>query len=220
VQATAHRHLAAAQMGLGLNEDAQAELAAALELYRSLGDQQGEGRIHFQMARICCRRDDYHGAVIHGRQARRLARSCGQPADEAHALNTTGWFHALLGNHRLARAYCERALSMHRQVGSKLGEALTLQVLSVMNMQAGRHQQAITLLRQAMDACRETGFRFYYADMLDDLGDAYHAANDLLAARDSWRLALAIFEELRHPRASQSRGKLITRSPATRSPPR
>jgi DNA-binding SARP family transcriptional activator/transcriptional regulator with XRE-family HTH domain len=205
-QAAAHRYLGAAFSRLHRYQDAREQLALALDQYGRLGDQLGQARAYYQLALISYRQGDDRTAVVHGRRSRRLAR--GWPADEAHALNGTGWFHARLGNLRLAEAYCDRALIMHRQVGSEIGEALTLQILGCLRLRTGDHPQAIALLGQAVTACRGAGYLYHHADMLDDLGDAYHAAGDLSAARDSWLQALDIFENLRHARTRQVSLKL------------
>ncbi len=152
--------------------------------------------------------DDYRRALSCGRLARRLARAAGQQADEGHALNVTGQFHARLGRRWLAMAYWERALALHRQSGNRLGEALTQQNLGVLRLHSGDGKGAIALLAEAALICAETGDRFYYADIIDELGDAYQAAGNLPAAHESWRQALAEFEDLQHPRAKQSRAKL------------
>jgi tetratricopeptide (TPR) repeat protein len=207
-QATAHRGLGAALVRLGRYAEAAVHLDLALDLYRRLGDQPGECRVIFQQAVMFGLQDDYRRALSCGRLARRLARAAGQPADEGHALNVTGQFHARLGRRRLAMAYWERALALHRQSGNRLGEALTQQNLGVLRLHSGDGKGAIALLAEAALICAETGDRFYYADIIDDLGDAYQAAGNLPAAHESWRQALAEFEDLQHPRAKQSRAKL------------
>jgi tetratricopeptide (TPR) repeat protein len=207
-QATAHRGLGAALVRLGRYAEAAVHLDLALDLYRRLGDLPGECRAIFQQAVMFGLQDDYRRALSCGRLARRLARAAGQPADEGHALNVTGQFHARLGRRRLAMAYWERALTLHRQSGNRLGEALTQQNLGVLRLHSGDGKGAIALLAEAALICAETGDRFYYADIIDDLGDAYQAAGNLAAAHESWRQALAEFEDLQHPRAKQSRAKL------------
>jgi hypothetical protein len=44
--------------------------------------------------------------------------------------------------------------------------------------------------------------------MLVHLGDAYHAAGQLPQARQAWREALAILEDLNHSDADQVRARL------------
>jgi tetratricopeptide (TPR) repeat protein len=65
-QATAHRYLGAAFIRLRRYPDAQAQLALALELYQSLGDQLGQARSHLQLALISWQQGDlgdaYHAA--------------------------------------------------------------------------------------------------------------------------------------------------------------
>jgi tetratricopeptide (TPR) repeat protein len=84
----------------------------------------------------------------------------------------------------------------------------------VLRLSTGDLRQAIALLEQAAVICAETGDRFYHAEIIDDLGDAYGAAGNLAAAHESWRQALAAFEDLQHPRAQQSRAKLPARQRA------
>jgi tetratricopeptide (TPR) repeat protein/transcriptional regulator with XRE-family HTH domain len=207
-QAVAHRCLGAALIRLGRYAEAAVHLDLALDLYQRVDDPHGECRVLFQQAVMFGLQGDYQRALTRGRLARLLARACGEPADEGYALNATGQFHARLGSRRLALAYWERALAMHRQTGTRLGEALTLQNLGVLRLDTGDCPRAIALLERAALICAETGDRYYHADIIDDLGDAYHAAGDLAAAHESWRQALAAFEDLQDPRAGQCRAKL------------
>jgi tetratricopeptide (TPR) repeat protein len=208
-RAAAHRYLGATLSRMDRYQESQYQLRLAMELYRGLGDQLGEARIEFQLCLIPYRQGEWSEALAHGRRSRLLALACGRPADEAYALSTAGWCYGLLGQTRLALAYCERALRLHRQVGSGLGESLTLQILGCVRLRTGDHRGAVTLLRQAADVCRTTGDRYHLADMLDDLGDAHLAAGNRESARDCWRQALATFEDLGlQPRAAQARAKL------------
>jgi hypothetical protein len=58
-----------------------------------------------------------------------------------------------------------------------------------------------TLYRQAHDRSNE-------AEILTHLGDSHEALGDLDSARDAWRQALVILEDLDHPDAAQLRAKL------------
>src|SRR5262249_39544631 len=158
-QATARRGLGAALTSLGRYAEAASELALALDLCRRLGDQLGECRVVLQQAVMFGLQGDYRRALRCGRLARRLARASGYLADEGHALNVTGQFHARLGSRRLALAYWERALALHRQTGTRLGEAITLQNLGGLRLDTGDTHQAVALLEQAARICAETGDR-------------------------------------------------------------
>jgi len=63
-------------------------------------------------------------------------------------------------------------------------------------------------VRQALDLCRETGDRYFSADMLDDLGSAYHADGKLDEAKDAWRQALTTFNDLGLPSSHRNRPRL------------
>ena len=53
------------------------------------------------------------------------------------------------------------------------------------------------------------GDRYHEAVILDHLGDSHHGAGEVAAAREAWRRAMAILNELDHPDAGQIRVKLI-----------
>ena len=52
------------------------------------------------------------------------------------------------------------------------------------------------------------GHQYFAAESLADLGNAQDAAGDRDAARRAWQHALAIFDDLRHPRAEEIRTRL------------
>jgi tetratricopeptide (TPR) repeat protein/transcriptional regulator with XRE-family HTH domain len=207
-QAVSYRYLGAALCDLGEYEEAVGHLSTALDLYQLLGDQQGQCRCHFELARLSYRQGNVHQALACARQARRLARTTGHAGDEAYTLYMTGTCHLILGNYRPAQAHCDRAYILHRQAGSKLGEALTLRTLSQLAIAAGHIEDAVAILMQAIDACQQAGDRFHLADLHDALGDTYSAVGDLSSARSTWQQALAVLDELHHPQAQNVRVKL------------
>lgn len=80
-----------------------------------------------------------------------------------------------------------------------------------------RRRQAAAALRRpaacyirALSLFREVGDRFSEAETLTNLGDTRHAAGELAQARQAWQQALAILNDLHHPKASQVRAKLAS----------
>lgn len=207
-EATCRRYLGSVLREFGQFDIACAQLKLSLAIHQLLDDPQGQCRCLFELARVSYEQANYSEALAHASDALRLARAAGHLADEAHTLSAVGAIHAKLGNCRLAQAYCDRALIMHRRAHNKLGEALTLQTLSNLRISAGHSRAAVTLLLQAIDACQETGDRFELAGMHDALGAAHHASGNLTAARSAWQQALTAFNELQHPKAREAVPKL------------
>jgi tetratricopeptide (TPR) repeat protein/transcriptional regulator with XRE-family HTH domain len=189
--------------------EAHDQLSKALDVYRSLADQQGECRTHFQLGRLFLHRADYRASLSHCRRSLRLARAGGHVADEAHALNMASLIYARLGDGRLALTCCQRALALHRRTGTRLGEARSLQLLGDTCIRAGDPQQAITLLSLAASIYREAGDCVNHAAILDTLGDAWDAAGHHATARGFWHEAYATVGKVDHFAASVVRCKLL-----------
>jgi tetratricopeptide (TPR) repeat protein len=101
-------------------------------------------------------------------------------------------------------------LALFRQVGSRLGEANVLRELGRMafargdSVEAEKHLRHAIELRAAIgDRYSEAGDRFYYADVLADLGRPEEARKNLT-------VALRVFSDLGLPYADWVREKLAT----------
>lgn len=207
-EASCHRYLGAAFRGLGQHDEARKQLRLALELYKSIDDQHGQCRSYFDLAAESFQRAEYRSALTLARQSYRLARASQHISSEAYALYAIGRLEAILGNDRIAGLCCGKALRLHRQVGNQLGEALTMQAMSLLYMRAGQAAKAIALLEQAIVVWQAKGDRTHVADMLEDLGDVYCSTGDSLRARGAWQQAAAILDALCCPHAADVRAKL------------
>jgi tetratricopeptide (TPR) repeat protein len=114
----------------------------------------------------------------------------------------------LLGDHQQALAHCQQALALHRELGNQMGEGETLDSLGHAHRHLGHLRQAIEYYHQSLDLRRKIRHRYEEAATLTHLGDTYHAAGDDDAARDVWKQAQAIFEDLHQPESEQVRQKL------------
>ena len=128
-------------------------------------------------------------------------------------LNGVGWMHALLGDYEQALEFCEQALSMYRGRGDPLNEAATWDSVGYALLHLGRLDEAITCLRTAVGVIEGLRTGYYETTMLVHLGDAYYAIGDLSQARQAWREALAILEDLNHSDADQVRARLDGEEP-------
>jgi tetratricopeptide (TPR) repeat protein len=204
-QAHAHRWLGDMCARRGRHQDAHAHLRQSLALYEELGDGPRQASAHLTLGVLLGQQAQYAEALAHEQQALRLSRAAGDLVGQARALNAVGWFHAMLADYEQAGAYCEEALTLspdpHLQAAAR-------DSLGYVHHQRGDYEQAISHYLEALRIRRSTGDYHPQAEILAHLGEAYHALGRTAEARDSWRQALTILEDLGDPDADDVRARL------------
>jgi len=207
-QAHSHHRLGQALLARGSHPEAGAHLRQALELFGRLGDPARQGDIYIALSTTLSEERLFADAVTCARRALDLYRATSHVAGQSIALNNIGWFEAQLGRYEQALVHCQQALGLSREAGEQECEALTLDSIGHVQHRLRRHAEAIASYDQALELEQAIGDRYNYACTLIRLGDAHHDAGGRAAARDAWRRALAILDELHHPDAEDVRGKL------------
>jgi tetratricopeptide (TPR) repeat protein len=133
-------------------------------------------------------------------------------------LNNIGWCHAQLGDYERTLEFCEQALPLLQEAGELRAQAYVWD-LGFAHQHLGDDDQAVTCYENALTISRELGERLSEAKVLTNLGDAHAAADRSPAARQAWRQALTIFDNLRHPSADQVRAKLAVAARPVRPEP-
>ncbi|WP_460525801.1 AfsR/SARP family transcriptional regulator [Flindersiella endophytica] len=198
-QARCYSLVGHANLRLGDHEAAGANLAKAIDLYRSQCDDLGEARVH-QIFFHLYEQQGYHGEGLgHAQRALELYRRAGQRQGEARALNAVGWFHALLGEYQQAIEYSGRALPILIELEDPQGQANTLDSLGYAYHRLGDFGRAAESYRRALDLFAEVGDRRNEAQTLVHLADSQHAEGRHDIARKTWQQALDILEELGLP---------------------
>jgi tetratricopeptide (TPR) repeat protein len=90
----------------------------------------------------------------------------------------------------------------------RLGEAGTWDSIGYVSHLSGNFDEAAENYDRALQLSRDVRCRSAQATILDHLGDNCEAAGSLEAARDFWRQALAILDELQFAETSGIRQKL------------
>lgn len=85
-KAVLHRSAASAALRLGDDERSKAEYAAALELFRRIGDVENEGKCHYGLFYLYWRDSELGRALVHADGAAAAARRAGDEALESKAL--------------------------------------------------------------------------------------------------------------------------------------
>jgi tetratricopeptide (TPR) repeat protein len=213
-KARTHRSLSAALIHLDAEDYAYQHLQSALCLYVQLGDRIGQARVNLDLARVVdrlgCHRSPGHAeqSLRYAEHALALLQAAGHRAGQARALNSVGWYRAQLGDYELALGRCSQAARLCHESSDLIGEAAAWDSLGFIHRHLGAYPDAITCYRHAVDLTGQLGGRYHQADALTHLGDTQQDAGDLLKARDAWRQALAILDELGHPDTHRVRTRL------------
>jgi tetratricopeptide (TPR) repeat protein/transcriptional regulator with XRE-family HTH domain len=198
----------------GRFRQAYAHLRRALRLSRQLGDHEFQERTHIALGMVLSSQGRDREALAVTLAVLRPPSADSHSADteitrvQAIVLNNLGWFHARLGELDQARAHCERALQLYRDLGSHYGQAITLDSLAYICRQADDHAQAAARYRHAADQLLQIGALHKAAEVLIHLGDTYQAAADPASARDAWQQAIRILDGMQHPAAAEALAKL------------
>jgi DNA-binding SARP family transcriptional activator/tetratricopeptide (TPR) repeat protein len=210
-QAIVGRAFAAACIRLADYDRARVHLTACLRIYRELGDQGGQSRIHRDLGSLSEYQERYDEALGHVEQALRLSRAVGDRDGEAFALSNVSSYHMLLGHHQQALVVGREALELNQRLGARYGEAHTWATIGLAQKALGRFAEAAVSQRHAHGLFAELGDRTFEATALGYLADIHEAAGEPRAALAARRRALAILRGLKHPDAVDLRAQLAAR---------
>ncbi|GIM77031.1 SARP family transcriptional regulator [Winogradskya consettensis] len=207
-QARSLRDMANACVRLRRYDDARESLLPALAIYEQLGDLDAQGRCFGQLAWIEEREGRYDVALELAQRKLELVTRAGLTGQLAGAYNNLGWAQALAGDFEAAIANCVRGVELFAAQDDKFGETYARDSLAYALQHSGRHAAAIAEHRRVHEMSVELGDRYQQGTTLHRLGDTYAAAGQTDAARDSWRQALTILDEVDLKDASVVREKL------------
>ena len=126
--------------------------------------------------------------------ARTLA-AADNPADTAAAAGRLLEYYL----HTAATANLASALDLYRGLGHRLGEAVTLGDIGILQRLTGDYPAAATSLRQSLELNRDLGSRLGQAKALNSLGELSSRTSESHRARDQQTEALAIARNLGVP---------------------
>jgi tetratricopeptide (TPR) repeat protein len=208
-QAGTHRSLGRAYGQFGRYDEAREHFQAAFDLYATLDLPAGEAGAHYTMSWLCELQGQREEALEHSRRALDLFVAAGHRSGEARTLNSLGWDLAQLGRYAEADDYCRRALALLEEIGDRAGQASTWDSIGYIRHRTGAAADAVGCFQRSLELYRETGDRYNESEILGHLGDAHQTTGNQAAAREAWRSALVILEDLGHGEAAEVRAKLI-----------
>jgi DNA-binding SARP family transcriptional activator len=131
---------------------------------------------------------------------------------EGVARTTLGEVCHALGRLDEAAEHLARALTLHRTVGNRGGEAETLRVLALVSRDTGRPGEALDLARAALALARDAGDRRYEADALNTVATVDRVLGRYRPAIEGHQQALALAREIgnRYPEVEALVGLAVT----------
>src|SRR6185437_3496221 len=148
-EAQAHRNLAAAHIGLGDYRLADQHLRKALACCRETGQQRSLGVTYNLLMKTAEHQQQPALALRYACSALESFRAAGCPSGEAHALNNVGWCQIMAGDPQTALPLLEAALSLHRDHGDEIGQALTWDSIGYARHLLGNQAEAISCYQRA-----------------------------------------------------------------------
>ncbi|MCU7725287.1 tetratricopeptide repeat protein [Actinoplanes sp. KI2] len=201
VSAYSHRRLGEAYRRAGRPAEASDQARTSLLLFNDIGDWRGEAGVHLDLSMLAEQQGDLEAALEHAERSLAIMSDqsgLGEQGERtlARALNTVGWFSALLGDHVAALDFCEKALAINIGLGDDESIAATLDSLGYAHQHLRDHGQAVDCYQRAIEIFHRLGHAAMTADALKRLGDTYHEAGQADAARDAWSRARDIRTKL------------------------
>jgi tetratricopeptide (TPR) repeat protein/transcriptional regulator with XRE-family HTH domain len=190
----AHRFVGRMLTDLGRHEEAVRHLERALALAEQQEDLLQQANTHGMFTAVAGLAGDVGKALDHAARSRELYQKLNNPIGQAHAHNNLGVWLARQGDHELAREHCQAALALYREHHSPHSEASILDTLGYIDLCTGRYADAVRHCRQAVDLYHGLGDTSYdAADILDQLGQAHVALDQLEQARAAWQEGLELY---------------------------
>jgi tetratricopeptide (TPR) repeat protein/transcriptional regulator with XRE-family HTH domain len=210
-QAYASLHLGQALLIGGRYEQARDHLQRALALFDRSGDRISQADTEIALADVVADLGQPAQALAGSQRSLEAYRAAGHDAGLVRALNHVGWYQLMLGRYEEGLATCRDTIELIRRADHPLMhlmEAATLDSIGYAHHHLGHYDDAVASYREAIHVSDSAGEIMVQATILDHLGDTYLAIDDPTAARDAWKQALAILDDLRHPSAGQVRAKI------------
>ncbi|HET6534207.1 MAG TPA: BTAD domain-containing putative transcriptional regulator [Actinoplanes sp.] len=207
LEAHSRRGLALAYWRTGRHAEAVAELEQARALLAALADHSGLSVTHRNLAAALDGLGRTRDAMSHAEQSLHFARTAGDQALEARAMNAVGWVAVLHGEPEAGLAHCLRALRLSRRHSPRT-VATVLHSIGQAYLRMDRPLDAVASFRESVALHRSGGERRGTALALVSLGDAHESAGDRTAAREAWQQAESSLGDVRHPGAEQARARL------------
>ena len=192
---------------LGRHAEAVSHYHRALTIFRELADERAQAIVLGNLGIVLESMGQYDEAVECLQQSCTLADKTNDQRVAGNFLTSLGAVYAKLGRPAEAIEHHRRALELIRDVGERATESAILNNLGTVHLATGQDEQAAGYHQQALALARDGAYRQEEANAHNGIGNALRGS-DPEGAREHWRQALAIYEQLGVPRADEVRRHL------------
>lgn len=182
----------------------------AMKICRAMDNIWGVAISYITLGNAYRARGDFNRALDCPRQALAIFRDLQDRWGEGMALNNIGEVYADMGRIDDALAHYDRALAIRNDLDDQWGKGFALHDLGAAHLDRNQPARAARYFRQALTVRRAIQDRQGEARTLDGLATALHTLGKRDAARRLWLHALAIYDDLNDPAATELRTRLST----------
>ncbi len=179
----------------GRPAEAEARLSAALTIYRSAEDLDGEARVLVNLGGLSRDAGDTDAALRYGYRSLQIATSLDDQVGQSVAHNNLGVAHEQAGEHAEALVHHRLTLGLARDLGDRFGEARALSNIADILLCLGEHGDARRLQMECLELSRMLGYDQGIADSLNHLATLDSLAGRHVAAIAGHEQALTIASE-------------------------
>jgi tetratricopeptide (TPR) repeat protein len=188
------------EINLGKPQDALTHLTSALNLATQLQNEEARGNGLQAIGVAYKLLDRPNEALANYQQALEIRRRRSDQRGIANSLSEIGQIQERIGNPREAELNHLEALKIRRAMGSQSGIGSSLLNLAALyNETLGRPNDALPLLREALEIQRGAGNPFGQALVMNNIGTVYLGKGDYSEAQTYFERALEIRQKLNVP---------------------
>jgi tetratricopeptide (TPR) repeat protein len=168
----------------------------SLEIFRDIGDRNGEGLSLMNLGLAYFFQGQYPQAIDLFQQSLEIAREIGDRNTEGNSLSSLGSAYLSLGEYQQAIDYHQQSLEIAREIGDRNSQGKSLMNLGLAYFFQGQYPQAIDLFQQSLEIAREIGDRNSEGKSLANLGLAYFSQGQYPQAIELLQQGLEIAREI------------------------
>ena len=169
---------------------------SALQIYRSVSDQQGQAASLNNLGNAYASLKQYKQAIKFYEQSLAIMKEISDQKGESSVLGNLGDVYASLKQYQQAINYHEKSLTIKRAINNREGEAISLGNLGFVYTSLEKYQQSIDYHEKSLVIFREIGDRRGEAIALGGLGLSYFSLGEYQRALHSHEQSLNIAYEI------------------------
>ncbi len=168
----------------------------SLEIFREIGDRNGEANCLIGLGNAYGSLGEYQRAIEFHQQSLDISREIGDHNGEANCLIGLGNAYGSLGEYQRAIEFFQQSLNISREIGDRKNEGASLGNFGSTYNYLGKYQREIEFHQQSLDISREIGDRKGEGTSLGNLGNAYNYLGEYQRAIEFLQQSLDISREI------------------------